>query len=218
MYTGIVYRMDEAVTSSVTSSSETTAQKILFISKDEINRLPITSYSGAIHLVANHQYLTEAVQALRDERVLGFDTETRPSFTRDSSYPTSLIQLAGTDAVYLFQLNRLGRLGALTELLADQTLIKAGVALDADVRKLQEIEAFTPGGFVDLAAMSDSCGIGNNGLRGLTAACMGIRISKRAQRSNWGRQRLSPSQIKYAATDAWASRQIYLALARLQEV
>jgi ribonuclease D len=39
---------------------------------------------------------------------------------------------------------------------------------------------------------------------------LGFRIPKGNRTSNWAAPRLSPAQINYAATDAWASRELYL--------
>lgn len=190
------------------------ASSELFISREQINRLPLTSYNGPIHLIDTPERAQAALERLRSEAVLGFDTESRPSFTREVSYPPALVQLAGAEAVWLFQLAPLRGLGGLSTLLADGRVLKAGVALTDDVKKLIAIEPFEPAGFVELATLADACHIRNNGLRGLLAACLGVRISKNAQRSNWGRRWLAAEQIRYAATDAWASREVYCHLAR----
>jgi ribonuclease D len=88
-----------------------------------------------------------------------------------------------------------------------------GVATDFDVKQLQEIHAFSPSSFINLETLTDELGIVNNGLRSLTAIVLGFRISKGEQRSNWSRSKLTDRQIRYAATDAWVSREIYLRLA-----
>jgi ribonuclease D len=162
--------------------------------------------------VARDEDLDAAVRALRREAILGFDTESRPAFRKGESYPPAVVQLAGAKAVYVFQLADLTRKRKLFSLLSSGKLLKVGVALGYDIRKLQEIQDFTPRGFTDLETLTDARGIRNNGLRSLAAAVLGVRISKGAQRSNWGRTPLTPKQITYAATDAWVSREIYLAL------
>jgi ribonuclease D len=189
------------------------------ISKEEINKLRLSHYEGRVEVVSSVEGIKPAVQALRTNTVLGFDTETRPSFRKNESYPPALVQLAGAEVVFLFQLQRLSNLTDLWALLGDERIVKAGVAIERDLRELQAVYAsFLPAGFAELSTMADDLGITNNGLRGLTAVCLGVRISKRAQTSNWAREQLDNDQITYAATDAWASREIYLDLVRRRVV
>ncbi len=183
------------------------------ITKEEINRLPVGSYRGTIELIASPGEVRAAVRALRGQSVLGFDTETRAAFRKGESYPPALVQLATEDVVYLFRLSRLKGLGGLAPILSDAKIIKAGVALERDIKELQEVKRFEPAGFVELGKFSDGQGVAANGLRGLAACVLGLRLTKGAQRSNWAQARLSDKQIQYAAIDAWACREIYLRLA-----
>jgi ribonuclease D len=182
------------------------------ISREELALLPLKAYEGPVHLVTHPDEERAAVDALRGETLLGFDTETRPSFVKGEVHPTALLQLAGSRAVYVFQLNRLGKLGAALELLADTAITKAGIALGDDLKKLRVDHAFEPAGFVEIAHLCRRARIKKTGLRPLAGMFLGFRISKREQRSNWGAPKLTPSQLRYAATDAWASREIYLRL------
>jgi ribonuclease D len=182
------------------------------ISREEINELSLRKYDGPIRIVSSRDALVSAAQALKQETILGFDTETKPAFVKGQSFPVALIQLAGQDAVYIFQLRHLEFPKRLQDILSDPGIIKAGFAPDYDLKQLKELEEFDPAGFVDLGAVAKREGIKNHGLRGLAAVLLGFRISKQAQRSNWSRTPLSPSQISYAATDAWVSREIYLRL------
>lgn len=184
------------------------------ITKDEVNRLHLRRYLGPIVLVEDDAACEKVIRILRKEEVLGFDTETRPSFRKGESYLPSLLQLCGRDTVYIFQLTKLSRLDRLFRLLANPEILKAGVATDYDVRQLKELQPFEPGGFVNLESLTGRLGIRNNGLRNLAGLVLGFRISKSEQRSNWARDPLSKQQLRYAATDAWISREIYL---RLQE-
>lgn len=184
------------------------------ISKEEINALPLKSYGGATHLVDSDAKMHAAVRALSTEKVLGFDTETRPSFKPGESYPPSLVQLASSDGVYLFQLRHLGArsIGGLAAILADKNVIKAGIAVRDDIIKLVALHHFKPAGFAELAEMSARRGIKNAGLRGLAALLFGFRISKSAKVSRWDAPKLDREQVIYAATDAWICRELYLAL------
>ncbi|MBN2068074.1 MAG: 3'-5' exonuclease domain-containing protein 2 [Opitutales bacterium] len=180
------------------------------ISKEEVNILPLSRWGGSVHLINNQDDVPAAVEKLRKCGVLGFDTETRPTFRKGQNHPAALLQLATEDEVYLFQLLQLKALeGGLVELLADPSIVKAGVAVRDDIKKLQDIQPFEPGGFVELADITQRAGIINTGLRSLAAILLGIRISKSAQISNWAKPELSLAQIHYAATDAWVSRRLY---------
>lgn len=183
------------------------------LSKDEINALPIRAYEGDIRLIRDEETLLEALDLLGREDVLGFDTETRPTFTKGKISSPALLQLAARDCVYLIQLTRLPFDERLADLLADARIIKAGVAVRDDLIALERLHPFTPGGAVDLAALARARGIKAQGLRSLAAHLLGFRISKSAQCSNWEKDELSPQQIRYAATDAWVGRELYTLLA-----
>ncbi len=185
--------------------------------REEINRLPVGRYRGPVVLVASPGKARSALRALRRERVLGFDTETRAAFRKGESYPPALVQLAAADAVYLFRLSHLKGLAGLAPILSDAGTVKAGVALERDLAELREVKRFRPAGFAELGKLSDARGIAANGLRGLAACVLGLRITKGAQRSNWARARLSDKQVQYAANDAWACREIYLRLTDTRE-
>lgn len=181
------------------------------ISKAEINELPMKSYDGPIHLINTPAEADAAAATLLNERLLGFDTETRPAFRKGESYDPSLLQLANETDVYLFQIQQCGLTPNLIKVLSSPDIIKAGVALERDVLELQAVIDFHPHGFVELAVAAKEAGIKNLGLRGLTAILFGFRISKKEQVSNWARPELTKSQQTYAATDAWLGRKIYLA-------
>jgi ribonuclease D len=184
--------------------------KKLHISKAEINELPMRQYDGPIRLCRTPEEAEAAVEQLKKEPLLGFDTETRPAFRKGESYDPSLLQLATADTVYLFQIQRTGLTQGLLDILADRDILKAGVAIDRDVNELQAMADFEPDGFVELADPAKEAQIKNLGLRGMTALLFGFRISKKEQVSNWARNELTQSQQTYAATDAWLGRKIYL--------
>ena len=182
------------------------------LSKEEINALPIQAYEGDILLIRREEDLASALPLLWQEEFLGFDTETRPTFTKGKVSCPALIQLAASNCVYLIQLTHLSFDGRLAGLLASPHVIKAGVAIRDDMIALGRLHPFTPDGIADLAAMAKARGIRAQGLRSLAASLLGFRISKSAQCSNWERDELSPQQIRYAATDAWVGRELYALL------
>jgi ribonuclease D len=180
------------------------------ITKDEINRLPIKQYEGPVHLIRTPDEAERAAGKLKKETLLGFDTETRPTFRAGEYYQPSLLQLAtGTD-VFLFQLKLTGLVSGLREILSSPDIIKTGVSIRSDISELRKLTNFEPAGFVELATCAKQAHIKNLGLRGLAALLMGFRVSKREQTSNWARSDLTESQLRYAATDAWLGREIYL--------
>jgi len=179
------------------------------ISNDEIHELEISHYEGEIFVIENAKDIETAVAELKKQSVLGFDTETKPSFKKGETHKTSLLQLSGNGKVFLFRLLSCGIPESLKSLLEDNDILKAGVAIKDDLRKLQKIKPFKPAGFVELQTLSTKLGIESNGLRKLAAIVLGIRISKGQQLSNWEADRLSEQQIIYAATDAWVSAEIY---------
>ncbi|MGF1482983.1 MAG: 3'-5' exonuclease [Opitutales bacterium] len=182
------------------------------ISKQEINVLPLMRYHGSYELVDTLEKLEAALEQLSGETLLGFDTESRPSFRKGENHPVSLVQLAGSEKVYLFQIRRVEESPRLAELFNNSKIVKAGVAIRDDIRKLQELFPFDEAGFCEIAELTRPLSISNTGLRSLAAIFLGFRISKNAQVSNWARRDLTRNQQVYAATDAWVSRQLYLRL------
>ncbi len=183
---------------------------------EEINVLPLRHYEGEVTVVRTDKQLKAALKALEGETLLGFDTETRPVFRKGQGpYPPALVQLAAADHVYLFQISQLTFGDGLKDVLADRSVVKTGVSVSDDVKALKDLSPFEEAGFLDLGALSARLQMKTHGLRNLAANLLGFRISKGAQCSNWARETLSPAQIIYAATDAWISREIYLAFREL---
>ncbi len=180
------------------------------LEKEEINELPLIRFHGAIKFAEDSKSFLRLAEKLRKQRVLGFDIECKPNFKRGPNNPPALIQLATSDQAFLFRLYPIMKLGPLVKILEDSKIIKTGVAIKDDLHNLQKIESFTPAGFEDLAPLAQSLKIEQTGLRNLTAIFFKQRLSKSAQLSNWQKRPLSPSQINYAATDAWISRELYL--------
>ncbi|HEY5653038.1 MAG TPA: 3'-5' exonuclease, partial [Pontiella sp.] len=180
------------------------------ITKAEINELPMKAYDGPIHLFNTEKGADAVAKKLLNEKLLGFDTETRPAFRKGENYDPSLLQLATESEVYLFQIQQCGLTPNLLKVLSSPDIVKSGVAIDRDISELQAMAPFDADGFVELAIPAKDAKIKNLGLRGLTAILFGFRISKKEQVSNWARKELTESQKIYAATDAWLGRKIYL--------
>ena len=185
------------------------------ITKAEINEKPLLAYEGKITLVTDQDGLEQALPALKQESLLGFDTETRPAFRKGESYLPSLLQLGGESEVWIFQLQKLKDLVPLFEVLADPDVVKTGVAIERDVLELKDLQEFTPAGFQDVGKIAEKKGFLKTGLRPLAALLLDGRVSKGAQVSNWAADELSEKQISYAATDAWVSKRLYESLMKM---
>ena len=180
------------------------------LTSEEINALPLMHYEGPVHLIRDLDGWERARGDLYSAGILGFDTETRPTFRKGRVNDPALVQLATANAVYLVQLSWLPFGAYLADLLANASIVKAGVGIRFDMQALSKLFPFSPAGLVDLGSVARMNKFSSQGLRTLSAAFFGWRISKGSQCSNWSLTELSSKQIVYAATDAWVSRLIYL--------
>lgn len=179
------------------------------ISQEEINQLPLGRWEGDTQLVRDDESLHKAAKAWQGQNLIGFDTETRPTFRKGVIYSPSLIQLATSETVVLVQLHGIKDFSPLVSLFQASEILKVGVGLEQDISKLRSVFSFDPAGFVDLASVCARFDLPNRGLRSMAAAHLGLRISKRAKCSNWAKEELKPFQLVYAATDAWIGRELY---------
>lgn len=191
------------------------AEFLRTISRQDIAELPIRRYEGEVCLVTTSQEAERAMADIRSESVVGFDTETRPAFIKGQSYPPCLAQIATARAVYIFRLQHLDASTHLAELLASHATVKVGVALADDLRQLRKLFAFEAQRVLDPGIIAYRNGLEQTGLRNLAGIFLGFRIPKGARTSNWATARLSAAQINYAATDAWACRELYLCFEKL---
>ena len=180
------------------------------ISRDDMVNLPVRRYEGEVRMVLTREDLEHALTDIRSERVVGLDTETRPAFRKGESHLPCLVQAATARAVYLFQLGSAEAYPVLTELVEDPRIVKAGVALAYDLRSLKRVFPFEESSIVDLGLIARGAGGSQTGLRNLAGIFLGFRIPKGNRTSNWAARQLSPAQITYAATDAWACRELFL--------
>ena len=181
------------------------------ISPEEISALELAAFPGEIVLVDEEGVvLDKAIRYLRRQRILGFDTETRPTFSPDQhSSGTALLQLSGGGKAFLFRLKKIGLPRPLAAILANPSIIKVGAATRDDIIGLQKITKFSPKSFVDLQSIVCEYGIRDKSVKKMTAIILGVKISKAQQLSNWEAEHLSESQQRYAATDAWVCREMY---------
>jgi ribonuclease D len=161
-------------------------------------------------MVETHRDFERAWADLAAEASVGWDTETRPAFRAGESYPPSLVQAATARAVYLFPLARMDFSKVVGGLFAEPTIVKAGISVADDLKKLKEVFHFEESSVLDLGHAARRHGMKQTGLRNLAGVFLGVRITKGAKTTNWAAPRLTSQQIAYAATDAWACRELYL--------
>lgn len=172
--------------------------------KKRLQTLPRELFEGRIIVIFTEQEAEKAVDYLMRQEVLGFDTETRPTFTKGKMHQVALLQVATHDTCFLFRLNKIGMTDAVVRLLEDKHMTKVGLSLQDDLRMLGQRRKFVPGDFVELQKEVKDIGIEDNSLQKIYANLFGKKISKNQQLSNWEADNLSEAQQRYAATDAWA--------------
>ena len=186
------------------------------ISKEELHELSLAQFDGKIQVI-DRPHVAEAVaRRLRSYPVFGFDTETRPSFTKGRVNRVALLQLATASEVFLFRLCKMDIPQSLLALLADPNILKIGAAIKNDLDVLKRSVKLKPRGFIDLQDMMQQFDIKNTGLSKMAGIILGVRISKSQQLSNWENNMLTPAQQRYAAIDAWICYLIYEKLNQLK--
>jgi ribonuclease D len=180
------------------------------ISKEEINELPLGQFEGKIYLIDSLKDVEDAVDFLEDQRIIGFDTETKPSFKKGQFNHVSLLQLSTSEQAFVFRLNKIGFPDPLRNLLEKENLLKIGAAVHDDLKALRKLtNSFHPLSFFDLNDELKRVGFLNVGVRNLCGMVLKIRISKTEQVSNWEAENLTEKQLRYAATDAWACLEVF---------
>ena len=181
------------------------------ISNEQTALLPAVEFRGEIRIVEHERDIAAACKTLAEQPVIGFDTETRPSFRPGVTFRVSLLQLSTPTVCYLFRLNRIPLAKPILQLLENKQVLKIGADVAGDLRSLRH---FRDGGFVDLQGIAPEWGIGEKSLRKLSAIVLGKRVSKAQRLSNWEAATLTDKQQLYAATDAWVCTRIYEQLLR----
>ena len=179
------------------------------IEKSAVSQLPTAAFAGRIITIDSEGEAERAARALLKEKILGIDTETRPSFRKGVHYKVALLQLSTADTCFLFRLCRTGLTDALVELLENTDVKKIGLSLHDDFHVLKERRPFTPGSFVELQKYVSEFGIEEMSLQKIYAIIFAQRISKSQQLTNWDADVLTDKQKLYAATDAWCCLNIY---------
>lgn len=184
----------------------------LSISKEQLSELPRVEFPGIIRTIDTAAEAKKAVAALKRYTILGFDTESKPTFKKGISSHVSLIQIAADDICFLFRIRKMDDLEPLREIIEDAGILKIGLSLHDDFNNLSHNYSFKPAGFVDLQKIVPDFQFGCSSLQKIYAILFDMRISKSQQLSNWDAAELSEAQMSYAAIDAWACIRIYRSL------
>lgn len=179
------------------------------ISKEELGALPQVMFPGDIYIIDKMSMVNSAVRLLRKYDIIGFDTETRPSFKKGRMHKVSLLQLSTPHECFLFRLNKIGMPAMLQDYLEDSTLLKVGLSVHDDINALKRLVDIDPDGFIDVQDLAKQHHISDISLQKIYAILFDERISKGQQLSNWEADQLSEAQQKYASIDAWACINIY---------
>ncbi len=192
--------------------------ELIKISNEDSAKLPPLLFEGEIVVVDSLEQIEAACNDIARYPIIGFDTETRPSFKAGVSYKVALLQLSTPIKCYLFRLNKIPLDRAILSILERKDIIKLGADVLGDLRALRALRNFKENGFIDLQKIIEEYGLGEKSLRKMSALVLGYRISKAQRLSNWEATTFTPQQKIYAATDAWACIEIYNKLQKMQKV
>lgn len=188
---------------------QSTADFKVSISKEELSMLPLASFRGSVKVIEHKEDVASAIALLKQSPIVGFDTETKPSFRKGQTNRVSLMQLSTTSDCFLFRLNKIGLVPELIDFLEDESVLKVGLSIHDDFLNLNKLSKLVPQGFVDLQKYVKTVKIADNSLQRIYGILFDERISKSQRLTNWEAMKLTPSQQSYAALDAVACVKIY---------
>lgn len=186
------------------------------IDNDSVAALEAARFGGRIVIVDKMEDVEAAYNDLKSHTMIGFDTETRPSFRAGVSYKVGLLQLSTPDTCYLIRLSHIRLDNRILKILGSRQILKVGADVSGDIRALHALRNFNADGFVDLQVEASRWGIEEKSLRKLSAIVLNKRVSKAQRLSNWEAESLTPQQQEYAATDAWICPEILKELQRVE--
>ena len=181
----------------------------LTITKEKIRDLVAETFNGEIVVIDKVEDVAGAIDYLKQFKVIGFDTETKPVFRKNATNKVALMQLSTLDKCFLFRLNRIQYPDELDDLICSKEVKKIGLSLRDDFAALRKRTDCPPLNFVDLQTFVKDYGIKDMSLQKIYAIIFNKKISKNQRLSNWEAKTLKESQKMYAAIDAWACLRIY---------
>lgn len=187
-------------------------------SKEDIACLPV--FEGLplerIHLLDSESHVQLARHALGEARVIGFDTESKPTFTSDTvSDGPHVIQFATLEEAFIVQIGPSMPAAFLRDVIESEQIVKIGFGLASDRTPLSRKLDIRLGASIDLSQVIRALGYRQAvGIKAAVAIILKRRLmkSKSVTTSNWAARRLSASQLLYAANDAYAALAVFHAL------
>ncbi|XP_013107191.2 exonuclease mut-7 homolog [Stomoxys calcitrans] len=202
--------------------------------KDEYLRMKLPTES--IILVDTQPKFLDMLKYLEQFLLIGFDSEWKPSVNNDNR--VSLIQLATAERVYLVDClsphlddqlwKMMGR-----RIFNNFEILKLGFSLHNDLQMLHkslplQLNLQATSCYLDLRDLwrrlkymqialfpYEQISVAGESLCALTEVCLGKKLDKSNQFSNWANRPLRHDQITYAALDAHCLLQIYQVLTEL---
>ncbi len=184
------------------------------ITKEEISQLPLKAFEGEIIVITDKEAAKKCALKLLNEKLLGFDTEAKPSFKKGEINNVCMIQLSTDTKAYIFRVHLFEIPDELIQIFESQDIIKAGAAIRDDIKDLQKLRSFIPKSFVEIQDSAKAIGSQNFGLKSMAALFLNFRISKSAKLTNWENTHLTTQQLIYAATDAWVGLKLHQAISK----
>ena len=171
--------------------------------KEDIVNYPLMPFNGRVHVVDHVESISKSCELISKAKIIGFDTETKPSFKKGVSYNVSLLQISAGDDIFLFRLDQIGLQQDIIDLLSSSSILKVGIDIKNDIIGLKKLHPFEISNFLDLNNLAIKKGYQSIGAIKLCIMLLGYRISKSQRLSDWSAEKLTEAQLKYAAIDAW---------------
>ena len=181
---------------------------IKYIAKEDVSNYPLIDFKGNIHVISELPELIKCCHIISKKDIIGFDTETKPAFQKGVSHNISVLQLSVDNDIFIFRIDKTGLDVRIIEILSDSSILKVGIDIKNDLIGLKKISNFKESNFLDLNTLALRKGFKSIGAVKLCIMLLGYRISKRQRLSDWSSDKLTDSQLQYAAIDAWICPQI----------
>jgi len=184
---------------------------IKYVSKEDVRNYPLIDFKGNIHVISELAELVNCCHIISKQTIIGFDTETKPAFKKGVSHDISVLQLSTDNDVFIFRIDKTGLDKKIVSILSDPNVLKVGIDVKNDLIGLKKIKNFQESNFLDLNALAIQKGFESIGAVKLCIMLLGYRISKSQRLSDWSADKLTDSQLQYAAIDAWICPKILAA-------
>jgi len=190
-------------------------RRIAWPTREEIIQLPSFEALGPENIVevSTPEGARRVARELSKETVVGFDTESKPTFKKGQvSQGPHVVQFATLKRAYVVLLHEKETRRVVASLIGMKSLKKIGFGLIDDVRRIRTKLHVKPRSVFDLETLFSKKGYGRGvGVKVGVAIALGKQFhkSKRVSTSNWASRHLSDKQLMYAANDAYAPIRVW---------